>query len=519
MIMNRDEMLSRISDTGFKWDFAVIGGGATGVGIAVEAASRGYSVALFEQSDFGAATSSRSTKLVHGGVRYLKQGNISLVLEALKERGILRRNAPHLVRSQAFIVPTYDWWEGPFYGIGLKLYDLMAKKEGFGHSEILSRDEALAQIPNIESEGLNGGVRYFDGQFDDSRMVINLAQTAVEQGGVVLNYMKVEKFLKTNNVLSGIIAHDLENGREYEIKARAVINATGVFTDSIRRLDEPESVPVIKPSQGIHLVLDKSFLEGEAGIMVPHTSDGRVLFAVPWLDRVIVGTTDTPVTDIEIDPMPLKEEIDFILQNIDRYLSRDPGEKDVLSVFAGLRPLVSPGKNSDTADISREHMILVSRSGLVTIAGGKWTTYRKMSEEAVDQAIVNGHLNFQPSVSETLQIHGYHNHAQNFGALACYGSDAHQIENMIQAEPELGNFIFKDSIISAEVVWAVENEMARTVEDFLSRRRRALLLDAKAAVDAAPLVARLMAKKMKKGKKWQKEQVEVFTNKAKKYLV
>ena len=419
--MNRDEMLSRISDTAYRWDFIVIGGGATGMGIAVEAASRGYSVALFEQNDFGAATSSRSTKLIHGGVRYLKQGNISLVLEALKERGILRRNAPHLVHSLPFIVPTYDWWEGPFYGIGLKLYDLMAGEGGFGHSKILSREETLEQIPNLEADGLNGGVRYYDGQFDDSRMVINLAQTAVDQGGVVINYAKVVKLLKNNSVLSGVIAHDLENNREYEIKARAVINATGVFTDHIRRLDEPESIPVIQPSQGIHIVLGKSFLKGDTAIMVPRTNDGRVLFAVPWLDRVIVGTTDTPVTEIVTDPLPMDREVDFILENIDRYLSKDPQKKDILSVFAGLRPLVNPRKISDTANISREHMILVSRSGLVTIAGGKWTTYRKMAAAAVDQAIMNSHLEFQPSVSETLQIHGYHNHADNFEGLSCYG--------------------------------------------------------------------------------------------------
>ncbi len=516
--MNRDEMLSRISDTAYKWDFIVIGGGATGMGIAVEAASRGYSVALFEQNDFASATSSRSTKLVHGGVRYLKQGNISLVMEALKERGILRRNAPHLVHSLPFIVPTYDWWEGPFYGIGLKLYDLMAGG-GFGHSKILSREETLEQIPNLEADGLNGGVRYYDGQFDDSRMVINLAQTAVDQGGVVINYMKVVKLLKNNHVLGSVVAHDLENGKEYEIKARSIINATGVFTDHVRRLDEPESVPVIQPSQGIHIVLDKSFLKGDTAIMVPRTNDGRVLFAVPWLDRVVVGTTDTPVTEIIADPLPMNQEVDFILENIDRYLSRDPQKKDIQSVFAGLRPLISPGKNPDTANISREHMILVSRSGLVTIAGGKWTTYRKMAAAAVDQAIMNSHLKFQPSVSETLQIHGYHNHADNFGRLSCYGSDALHIQNLIEADPGLGRFIFKDSILSAEVVWAVENEMARTVEDFLARRRRALLLDAREAVDSAPAVARLMADKLKKKKKWQKEQIEAFTAIAKRYLV
>ncbi len=516
--MNRDEMLSMISDTGHIWDFTVIGGGATGMGIAVDAASRGYSVVLLEQNDFGAATSSRSTKLIHGGVRYLKHGNISLVLESLKERGILLHNAPHIVKSLPFIVPAYDWWEGPFYGIGLKLYDLMAGEGGFGHSELLSRKETLRQIPNIEPKGLNGGVRYYDGQFDDSRMIINLAQTASEQGAAVINYMKVVKLVKSNGVLKGVVVQDSENKKEYEIKARAVINATGVFSDSIRLLDEPESVPVIKPSQGIHIVLDKSFLKGEAAIMVPRTSDGRILFAVPWQERVVVGTTDTPVQDIDIDPVPGEHEIDFLLENIARYLVKDPQKKDILSVFAGLRPLVSPGKNPDTANISREHMILVSRSGLVTIAGGKWTTYRKMAAAAVDQAIVNSRLDFHPSVSESLQIHGYYNHAHKFGNLACYGSDAIQIRNMVKKEPELGNFLFKDTILHAEVIWSVENEMALTVEDFLSRRRRALILDARAAIDTAPFVAKLMANKLNKGKKWQKEQVEAFNSKAKKHL-
>lgn len=517
--MNRDQMIERIADSNYEWDFIVIGGGATGMGIAVEVASRGYSILLLEQNDFAAGTSSRSTKLIHGGVRYLKQGNISLVMEALKERSILRKNAPHLVKNIPFIVPTYDWWEGPFYGIGLKLYDIMAGEGGFGSSEMLNKEETLAEIPNIETKGLNGGVRYYDGQFDDSRMVINLAQTAVEQGGVPVNYMKVVKLLLAGGSVRGCIAQDLEGKKDYEIKARAVINATGVFSDSIRRMDDPDITPLIQSSQGTHIVLDKSFLEGNSAIMVPKTNDGRVIFAVPWQDRVVVGTTDTPVTDISIDPIPMEHEVDFLLENISRYLSRDPEKDDILSVFAGLRPLVSPGKNPDTAAISREHMILVSRTGLVTITGGKWTTYRKMAAETVDQAILNTQLNFQPSVSETLQIHGYHNHSQKFGNLACYGSDALQIQNMIKEEPGLGEYLYKDLILYAEVVWAVENEMARTVEDFLARRRRALILDARAAIDMAPLVAKLMAGKLKKKKKWQKEQVESFKLTAQKYII
>ena len=517
--MNRDEMVGRATDSGYEWDFIVIGGGATGMGIAVEASSRGYSVLLLEQNDFAAGTSSRSTKLIHGGVRYLKQGNISLVMESLKERSILRRNAPHLVKNIPFIVPTYDWWEGPFYGIGLKLYDLMAGEGGFGHSEILNKEETLEEIPNIETDGLNGGVKYYDGQFDDSRMIVNLAQTAVEQGGTPINYMKVVKLLKSGGQIQGVIAHDLESENLYEIKARAVINAAGVFSDSVRRLDDRDIKPLIQSSQGTHIVLDNSFLKGDTAIMVPKTDDGRVIFAVPWQERVVVGTTDTPVTDISMDPLPMEQEVDFLLENIARYLSRDPVKDDILSVFSGLRPLVSPGKNPDTAAISREHIILVSRTGLVTITGGKWTTYRKMAAEAVDQAILNTKLEFQPSVSETLQIHGYHNHSNKFGYLASYGSDALQIQNLIKADPVPGDFLYKDSVVCAEVVWSVENEMARNVEDFLARRRRLLFLDARGAIEIAPVVAKLMADKLKKSKKWQREQLESFKITAEKYLV
>ena len=517
--MNREEMLGRIADSTQEWDFIVIGGGATGLGIAVEAASRGFRVVLLEQNDFAAGTSSRSTKLIHGGVRYLQQGNISLVLEALKERGIMKRNAPHLVHDLPFIVPTYDWWEGPFYGIGLKLYDILAGKEGFGPSKILSQEETVKRIPTVETDGLRGGVIYYDGQFDDSRLAINLAQTAAEQGGTLINYMKAIKLLKQNDLICGVIAHDLENNQEYELKSRSVINATGVFSDSIRKLDEPMAPPIIQPSQGTHIVLDKSFLPGETAIMVPHTDDGRVLFAIPWHNRVIVGTTDTPVVDLTLEPLPMKQEIEFLLKHAAQYLTKDPNPNDVLSVFAGLRPLVSSVKNLETAAISREHVISISRTGLITIAGGKWTTYRKMAEETIDQAIVVAQLEYQPSVSKTLQIHGYHNHADRFGKLEYYGSDAIEIQNLVKKEPRLGEPLHNDSVLRAEVVWAVRNEMARTVEDFLARRRRILFLDARASLEIAPAVAKLMAKELKRGTRWQKSQIESFRKTANNYLI
>lgn len=517
--MNREEMLARIADTSQEWDFIVIGGGATGVGTAVEAASRGYQVALLEQNDFSAGTSSRSTKLIHGGVRYLQQGNVSLVLEALRERGILRRNAPHLVHDLPFIVPTYDWWEGPFYGIGLKLYDMLAGKEGFGPSQILSAEETVEKIPTVETEGLKGGVIYHDGQFDDSRLVINLAQTAAEQGAALINYIQVTGLKKKNGLVCGVVAQDLENGRTYELESRAVINATGVFSDRVRQLDDPQSPPIIQPSQGVHIVLDNAFLPGDTAIMVPHTDDGRVLFAIPWHDRVVVGTTDTPVDDISLEPLALKAEIDFLLNHAARYLTKDPAPADVLSVFAGLRPLVSRAENLETATISREHTLSISRTGLVTIAGGKWTTYRKMAEETLDQAIAVARLKPQPSVSETLQIHGYHHHADRFGNLKDYGSDALEIEKLAKSDARLEKTLPGGFVLSAEVVWAVRHEMARTVEDFLARRRRSLFLDARVAMAMAPEVANLMAAELKKGVAWQKTQVESFRKKAQNYLV
>ena len=517
--MNRDEMLANVADSDPKPDFIVIGGGATGMGVALEAASRGYRVALFEQNDFSAGTSSRSTKLIHGGVRYLQQGNVALVLEALKERGILRRNAPHLVHNLPFIVPTYDWWEGPFYGIGLKLYDLLAGKEGFGPSELLSKEETVEKIPTVETDGLRGGVIYHDGQFDDSRLVVNLAQTAAEQGGTLVNYMKVVKLIKKNDLVCGVVAQDIEGARTYQIESRAVINATGVFSDTVRKMDDPAAPPIMQPSQGVHIVLNKSFLPGDTAIMVPHTDDGRVLFAIPWHDRVVVGTTETPGVEVSLDPRPTGEEIRFLLKHAAQYLTQDPGPEDILSVFAGLRPLVSSTESRDTADISREHSLSISRSGLVTITGGKWTTYRKMAEETVSQAIDLARLKHNPSVSETLQIHGYHNHAEQFGSLKDYGSDALEILQLVNRDARLGETLPDDSTLHAEVVWAVRHEMARTVEDFLARRRRTLFLDARTAMRMAPAVAGLMGRELNRGEKWQKAQIESFERKARQYVV
>src|SRR5579859_5740436 len=368
--MKRQEMIAALEARGSQqWDVCIIGGGATGLGVAVDAASRGFSTLLLEQYDFAKGTSSRATKLVHGGVRYLQQGNVKLVTEALHERGILRKNAPHLVKNQSFIVPNYKWWEGPYYGIGLKVYDWMAGDLGLGKSRLLSREETLQLAPTLGADGLRGGVLYHDGQFDDARLAIHLARTAADHGAVVLNYCRVDGLVKTDGAVTGVRVTDTIGEGEYAIQARVVINATGVFTDSVLRMDDPASESVIAPSQGVHLMLDKDFLPGEAAILVPHTDDGRVLFAVPWHDKIIIGTTDTPVTQIDIEPRALPEEISFILQQIGRYLRRAPGPGDIRSIFAGLRPLVKSSSRK-TAELARDHLILVSDSGLVTITGG-----------------------------------------------------------------------------------------------------------------------------------------------------
>jgi glycerol-3-phosphate dehydrogenase len=517
--MNRDQAIQELQTFEGYWDMIVIGGGATGLGVGVDAASRGYRTLLVEQHDFAKGTSSRSTKLVHGGVRYLRQGNISLVLEALHERGLLIRNAPHLVTNQAFIVPSYEWWDGPFYGAGMKVYDMLAGKLGLGPSRHLSRKEVLKRIPTLEPEKLRGGVVYHDGQFDDARLAVNLAQTMADCGGTPVNYMKVTGFTRAGEMIDGVVATDMETGNTHEIRARVVVNATGVFTDTILQMETPGTKPLISASQGVHLVLDKSFLPGDSAIMVPQTSDGRVLFVVPWHDRAVVGTTDTPVSEIALEPCPLEPEIDFILEHAARYLSKDPGPRDIKSVFAGLRPLVNTGRESDTAAISRDHYLLVSESGLVTITGGKWTTYRKMAEDTVDQALLVAGLDERECVTKKLRIHGWLKHFDKTDPLHYYGSDAIHLKKMIRTDPGLGEKLHpKLPYLKAEVVWAVQKEMARTVEDVLARRSRALILDARAAMDMAPKVADLMARVLKYDKDWKARQIDSFVRLAKNYL-
>ena len=519
--MNREEMVRRALARREPWEVIVVGGGATGVGVALDAAARGYDVLLLEQADFGKGTSSRSTKLAHGGVRYLEQGNVSLVIEALKERGLLRRNAPHLVSDLAFVVPNYEWWEAPFYGLGLKVYNLLAGRYGFGTSEVLSKEETLARLPTIRTEGLRGGVVYYDGQFDDARLLVDMAATAAEQGATLLNYAPVTGLTRdAEGFVDGVVSRDLEGGRELHARARVVINAAGPFCDAVRRLAEPGLPPIIAPSQGIHLVFDGSYLRGGSAIMVPHTSDGRVMFAIPWHGHTLVGTTDTPISEPSLEPRPQEEEIEFVLETAGRDLRSPITRRDVRSVFVGIRPLVRAGDATSTAALSRDHTIHIDRSGLLTLTGGKWTTCRNMAEDCVDQAATLARLPEMPCPTRALNIHGFHRQASRFGPLAVYGSDALHIQDLIRSEPGLGAPLHPAlPYCGAEVVWAARFEMARTVEDVLARRTRALFLEARAAIDMAPKVAELLARELGRDVAWQRDQVEAFREVARGYLI
>jgi glycerol-3-phosphate dehydrogenase len=441
-------------------------------------------------------------------------------MEALKERGILRQNAPHLVSNLAFVVPHYDWWEAPFYGLGLKDYNVLAGKYGFGSSEMLSRDDTLERLPTIKTDGLRGGVVYYDGQFDDSRLLINMVQTAAEQGAALLNYIEVVDLTKgADSLVDGVIAWDHEGDRELEIHAKVVINATGPFTDSVRRMADGDAELLIAPSQGIHLVLERSFLPSDNAIMVPHTRDGRVMFAIPWHGHTLVGTTDTPIAQATLEPAPLEEEIAFVLETAGEYLHKAPTRADVLSMFVGIRPLVRAGDGRITSALSRDHTIHIDQNGLLTTTGGKWTTYRHMAADTVDKALELARLPEKPCVTTGLNIHGFHQHPERFGSLSVYGSDALAIQDLMRAEPLLARRLHPAlEYTRAEVVWAVRVEMARTVEDVLARRTRALFLNAAAARRMAPEVAAILAQELGCDAAWQERQVKEFGLLAARYI-
>ncbi|WP_157558052.1 glycerol-3-phosphate dehydrogenase/oxidase [Niabella aurantiaca] len=516
-IIDRDQLVKRVTDAGGQWDVLVIGGGASGLGIALEAVTRGYKTLLLEQYDFAKGTSSRSTKLVHGGVRYLAQGDIALVREASIERGLLQKNAPHLVKNQTFIVPVYSFWDRIKYTIGLKAYDWIAGRLSLGSSVFISRKKTLAAIPDVRSKGLVGGVLYHDGQFDDSRLALNLAQTIIEQGGVAVNYMKVTALEKgPEQQPAGVIVEDTERGASYKVKAKTVINATGVFVDDILRMDNPVAAKSVVASQGIHLVLDKSFFSSAHALMIPKTNDGRVLFAVPWHNEVVVGTTDTLVGAPSVEPRPLEKEIEFILETAGAYLLKKPARKDVLSVFAGLRPLAAPKEGAQkTKEISRSHKIMISPNGLFTIIGGKWTTYRKMGEDMMNSVEKKQGWPAKATQTPDLRIHGFAMGMDWSDPFYFYGSDAADIKAKSN-----GHWISERlKINKAQVEWAVTHEMARTVEDVLARRTRALLLDARESIRISTEVATIMAGILNQDEQWVKDEVKRFDGLAQQYIL
>ena len=497
----RAELMARLAEPR-TWDLAIIGGGATGLGVALDAALRGLSVVLVESRDFAAGTSSRATKLVHGGVRYLAQGNVSLVREALQERGRLLRNAPHLARPLPFIMPSYHWWDAPFYGAGLKLYDVMAGSEGLAPTRFLSRSATLKLQRGVQQKGLVGGVKYWDGQFDDARLALALARTAAAQGALLVNHCAATGLIHEGGKVRGVVCEDGETGQSYRLRAACVINATGVWVDGLRERDgEATGRPapsLVAPSQGVHLVVDRSFLPDDHALLVPRTADGRVLFAVPWLGKVILGTTDTPRDDLPLEPRPLQGEVEFILQEAARYLARAPMRADVLSCWVGMRPLVRPlasNEEADTKQLSREHTVLISSSGLVSVTGGKWTTYRAMAQDVLDRCAVAGLLTGQPGPCRTAEFPlvgaagfvGTGNSLAGEQGLQAYGAEAPAVQALPGADNLLGS-----GLTEAMVRFAVRHEYARTVEDVLARRSRMLFLDARAAAALAPQVAALM---------------------------
>lgn len=519
--MNREKNLQQLQDKTKIWDLVVIGGGASGLGVALDAVSRGLSVALFDKADFAKGTSSRSTKLIHGGVRYLAQGQVSLVFEALKERGLLLKNAPHLTHKQSFLIPIYSWWDRIQYSIGLKLYDWMAGSLSLGPSKFISKKETLLRLPHLQTDRLQGAVCYYDGQFDDARLAIHLAQTADELGACLLNYAKVTELTKDpNGKLKGLKVRDMDRKESFHIQAKMIVNATGVFADKILQLDNPQAAKTIQPSQGIHLILDLEFLGGQDALMIPKTKDGRVLFGVPWHDKLLLGTTDTIREKAKLEPEALQQEIDFVLETAGTYLTRKPTREDVKAVFAGLRPLARPEEGSTkTKEISRSHKIIVSPSGLVSLIGGKWTTFRKMGQDTVSYFTQITGQKIPTSATSKQQIHGY-TETIPAGHWGIYGSDAQKIQALAIQDPELAELLHpKFPHILAEVVWACQYEMALTVEDVLSRRIRLLILDPEAAVAAAARVANTMAKTLQKKESWIASELINFNKIAAKYMI
>ena len=504
--MKRSEQLQAL-ETDTTWDIIVIGGGATGLGTALDASLRGYKTLLLEGHDFAKGTSSRSTKLVHGGVRYLEQGNIKLVREALRERGYLLKNAPHLTSIQTFIVPVFSGWEKMFYGLGLKFYDLLSGKLSLGDTQILSKKETVEHLPTINAEKLAGGILYFDGQFDDSHLAIEIAATAIKKGATVLNYCKVTGFIKTDGKITGVECIDVLSEKKYTLKTKVVVNATGVFTNAIVQMDNQLEHDLVSPSQGIHLVIDAKFFPSTDAMMIPKTDDGRVLFAVPWHNKVVLGTTDTPIEEISYEPKPLEEEIEFIIKHINRYCTSLITRADINAVYVGLRPLVKQKTKVSSALISREHHLSVSSSGLITITGGKWTTYRKMAADAVDNAAFIGKFKKEKCTTAHTPI-GDEKEKET------------RMKEILKNDISLKELVDPNyTFTKAAIVYAVKYEMAICIEDILARRTRLLFLDAKLAIALAPMVASIMAPYLQMDKNWEAAEIASFTQLAEQYIL
>ncbi len=499
LLTRREDLLAKLAQP-HRYDIAIIGGGATGLGVALDAAARGFSVVLIDSADFAKGTSSRSTKLVHGGVRYLAQGNISLVREALHERALIMHNAPHLAQPLAFVMPCYKCWEVPFYASGLVMYDMLAGRRGLGKTVAMGRHKTRALLSNVESRGLKGSVKYWDGQFDDARLAIALARTAAQQGALLLNYCKAVDLIHEDGRITGLIAEDTETGQPFRIQAQCVINATGVWVDAIRQKDDAYSGKktrdIVAPSQGVHIVVDRAFLPGDHAMIVPHTADGRVLFAVPWLGKVIIGTTDTPRHDLNREPEPFREELAFILSESAKYLQHAPKREDIKSVWVGLRPLVKPPEDAgdNTKTLSREHTVLVSGSGLVTVTGGKWTTYRAMADDVLqtcfDKTLLANRSGCRtanlPLIGAQRGIPVAHKMSDQPGNKS-YGDEIPILQSLPGADHALGG-----GLTEAMVRFAARYEFARCVEDVLARRSRLLFLDARLAASLADQVGQLL---------------------------
>jgi glycerol-3-phosphate dehydrogenase len=515
-LSERAEILRRLGEQ-VEWDVLVIGGGATGLGAAVEAASRGYRTALVERADFAKGTSSRSTKLVHGGVRYLEQMNITLVLDALQERGHMLENAPHLVHNLSFVVPIFDYFGLPYYGLGLKVYEWLSGRLSFGASRILSSKQTLEMLPGVMQSGLRGGVLYHDGQFDDARYAISLMRTFEELGGVAINYVEATGLIERGGKTVGIRARDRESDTSFELSARVVVNATGVFTEGILAMDgDRESL--LSVSQGSHFVLPSEFLPSTNAMMIPKTSDGRVLFAIPWHGATVVGTTDEAVDGPSVEPRAMEVERRFLREHIAKYLGRAPKSDEIRSVWSGLRPLVRKGGGA-TSKLSRDHTILVRPSGLVTITGGKWTTYRRMGEDVINRAAEVGGLKQGLSRTRSLRLHGWTQEVAAVESERVYGSDLPLIEKLSEQDASLNELLHpRLPYRMREVVWTARNEMARTVEDVLARRLRALFLDAHAAIEAAPRVADVLARELGRSEAWKARDLEDFYAVARGYV-